>query len=170
MIKNRFWTAAIDIDNGDYIENKYPVKVYNLTIEDNHNYFVEKNEILTHNTLLKRICKSLDIVGDVVEDVKYGEYFTKVNRNKVLKSNVSYETVEGYKYKTNELGAIIEVEGTLKLGEGNRNLYAQRIAGGDYRLSDDDGGHLIASQFLGSGELDNLVPMNSQINRSGERW
>ncbi|MGV2804246.1 hypothetical protein GNF85_11280 [Clostridium perfringens] len=186
MIKNKFWKAAIDIDNGDYIEtangtyeeiievnyieNKYPVKVYNLTIEDNHNYFVEKDEILTHNTLLKRNCKSLDIVGDVVEDVKYGEHFTKVNRKKVLKSNVSYETVEGYKYKTNELGAISEVEGTLKLGEGNRNLYAQRIAGGDYRLSDDDGGHLIASQFLGSGELDNLVPMNSQINRSGGKW
>ena len=88
----------------------------------------------------------------------------------MLKPNVSYETVEGYKYKTNEGGAITEVEGTLKLGEGNRNLYAQRIAGGDYRLPDDDGGHLIASQFLGSGELDNLVPMNSQLNRSGGKW
>ncbi|QLY82307.1 DNA/RNA non-specific endonuclease [Clostridium intestinale] len=107
---------------------------------------------------------------DAVEDVKYGEHFTKVDRKKVLKPNVSYETVEGYKYKTNEVGVITEVEGTLKLGEGNRNLYAQRIAGGDYRLPDDDGGHLIASQFLGSGELDNLVPMNSQINRSGGKW
>ena len=107
---------------------------------------------------------------DAVEDVKYGEHFTKVDRKKVLKTNVSYETVEGYKYKTNEVGVITEVEGTLKLGEGNRNLYAQRIAGGDYRLPDDDGGHLIASQFLGSGELDNLVPMNSQINRSGGKW
>ena len=104
------------------------------------------------------------------EKVKYGEHFTKVDRKKVLKPNVSYETVEGYKYKTNDVGAITEVEGTLKLGEGNRNLYAQRIAGGDYRLPDDDGGHLIASQFLGSGELDNLVPMNSQINRSGGKW
>ncbi|MGV2804250.1 hypothetical protein GNF85_11300 [Clostridium perfringens] len=35
-----------------------------------------------------------------------------------------------------------------------------RIAGVDYRLPDDDGGHLIASQFLGSGELDDLVPIN----------
>ena len=32
-------------------------------------------------------------------------------------------------------------------------------------MSDDDGGHLIASIFKGSGNLDNLVPMNSNLNR-----
>ncbi len=49
-------------------------------------------------------------------------------------------------------------------------MYAQRTVGGDYRLPDDDGGHLIGSQFLGSGKIDNLVPMNSQINRAGGKW
>lgn len=29
---------------------------------------------------------------------------------------------------------------------------------------------MIGSQFLGSGKLDNLVPMNSQINRAGGKW
>ncbi|NOL34829.1 hypothetical protein FJP11_20290 [Bacillus altitudinis] len=38
------------------------------------------------------------------------------------------------------------------------------------RLPDDDGGHLIASIFKGSGDIDNLLPMNSQINRSGGKW
>lgn len=34
----------------------------------------------------------------------------------------------------------------------------------------DDGGHLIASIFKGPGDIDNLVPMSSQINRSGGKW
>ncbi|MGT2866982.1 DNA/RNA non-specific endonuclease [Streptococcus fryi] len=37
-------------------------------------------------------------------------------------------------------------------------------------LADDDGGHLIASMFKGSGDIDNLVAMNSDINRSGGVW
>lgn len=35
-------------------------------------------------------------------------------------------------------------------------------------LGKDDGGHLIASIFMGSGDIDNLVPMNSDLNRG--RW
>lgn len=38
------------------------------------------------------------------------------------------------------------------------------------RLPDDDGGHLIGSQFHGPGDIDNLVAQNSQINRSGGEW
>lgn len=30
----------------------------------------------------------------------------------------------------------------------------------------DDGGHLIATIFNGSGDIDNLVPMNSTLNKS----
>ena len=108
--------------------------------------------------------------GKTVEEVKYGNQYTRVNGKKVLKPDVEYTTKEGYKYKTNSSGSIEEVEGTLKLGDGKRSLYAQRTAGGDYRLPDDDGGHLIGSQFLGSGKIDNLVPMNSQINRAGGKW
>lgn len=120
--------------------------------------------------VVKAEAKSVDKIADTIEKVEYGEHYTRKDRKKVLKSNVSYETPEGYVYKTNEHGAISEVEGTLKLGDGTRNEYAQRIAGREYRLPDDDGGHLIGTQFLGSGELDNLVPMNSQINRSGGKW
>lgn len=47
--------------------------------------------------------------------------------------------------------------------------------GGDERIRGeyperDDGGHLIGSQFKGSGGIDNLVPMNSQINEAGGSW
>lgn len=33
-------------------------------------------------------------------------------------------------------------------------------------MPDDDGGHLIATIFNSSGDIDNLVPMNSTLNRS----
>lgn len=59
---------------------------------------------------------------------------------------------------------------TLQLGEAKHNQYAQSKAGKPDRLTDDDGGHLIATQFKGSGQFDNIVPMNPQINRSGGRW
>ncbi|MBO2535686.1 DNA/RNA non-specific endonuclease [Rummeliibacillus suwonensis] len=57
------------------------------------------------------------------------------------------------------------VEAKLELGKAERNQYAQRTVGGEDRLSNDDGGHLIASIFKGSGEIDNLVPMNATLNR-----
>lgn len=37
-------------------------------------------------------------------------------------------------------------------------------------MSDDDGGHLIASMFKGSGDIDNPVAMNQSINRNGGEW
>ncbi|MDQ7864191.1 DNA/RNA non-specific endonuclease [Peribacillus frigoritolerans] len=48
-----------------------------------------------------------------------------------------------------------------------RNNYAQRIAGRKDRLPDDQGGHLIASIFKGSVHLDNLVPLNANLNMRG---
>src|SRR5690625_3531397 len=46
----------------------------------------------------------------------------------------------------------------------------QRVAGRKDRLPDDDGGHLIGTQFNGPGDIDNLVAQNRQINRSGGVW
>ncbi len=112
--------------------------------------------------------------GDKVKDarkvdkgtkkVEYGEQYTKVNRKKVLKPNIKYTTKEGYKYTTDEKGRISSAEATLKLGKADRNSYAQRTVGREDRLPNDDGGHIIASTFKGSGDIDNLVPMNAYSN------
>ncbi|MFI2130893.1 DNA/RNA non-specific endonuclease [Lysinibacillus fusiformis] len=102
--------------------------------------------------------------------VNYGEHFTKNGRKKVLKPNVEYKTPEGYTYRTDSNGRITDCEGTLVLGTAERNAYAQRTVGGKDRLPDDDGGHLIGAQFKGPKDIDNLVPQNSQINRSGGEW
>nr|WP_282446227.1 DNA/RNA non-specific endonuclease [Paenibacillus silvae] len=107
----------------------------------------------------------------VYEKVKYGEHFTKKGRKKALKPNVEYTSPDGYTYRTDSQGRIIECEGALVLGKGDRSEYAQRTVGkGQGRLSDDDGGHLVGAQFKGPKDIDNLVPQNSQINRSGGEW
>jgi predicted ribonuclease toxin of YeeF-YezG toxin-antitoxin module len=100
-----------------------------------------------------------------ITQVKYGDQFTREGRRKVLKPNVQYSSKEGYIYKTDDKGRIVSCEGTLVLGDAKRNNHAQRIVGREDRLPDDDGGHLIASIFKGSGSLDNLVPMNGNLNK-----
>ncbi|MEK4343412.1 DNA/RNA non-specific endonuclease [Paenibacillus sp. FSL P4-0184] len=115
-----------------------------------------------------------DVKGGKIE-IPYGTQIDKVGNKKTLKPNAKYTTPEGYTYETNEFGRIDSVEADLQLGKGTRNKYAQSNVGetdrirGDYPERD-DGGHLIGSQFKGSGDIDNLVPMNSQINEAGGKW
>lgn len=65
----------------------------------------------------------------------------------------------------------------MVLKEATRNAHSQRVAGREDSVVEadtvqglDDGGHLIGTQFNGSGDLDNLVAMNRDINRSGGEW
>lgn len=116
------------------------------------------------------------LIDDGAEALMDGQQYTKNGRIKVLKPNVTY-TANGYTYATDDFGRISSAEGNLVLDEATRNAYAQRIAGRVDRITgnvdlmqNDDGGHLIASMFNGSGDIDNLVAMNAQINRSGGKW
>src|SRR5699024_5154851 len=122
----------------------------------------------------KKTGNTSDNVNNIKEiyEVNYGDQFTKGKKGrKELTSNVRYVTQDGYKYTTDELGRIVDVEAEkLILKKADRNLGMQRVAGREDRLPDDDGGHLIGSQFHGSGDIDNLVAQNSQINRSGGEW
>ena len=81
---------------------------------------------------------------------------------------------EGYEYKANDLGQVVYAGGQLKLEEGERDAYAQRTVGGEYRRENDDGGHLIGTRFAGSGKKENLVPEDKHINRGSykslENW
>ncbi|MDW3037150.1 MULTISPECIES: WXG100 family type VII secretion target [Bacillus cereus group] len=102
----------------------------------------------------------------------FGEHIIKgKNGRKELAPNVRYITEENYKYTTDELGRIVDVNAEeLILQKGTRNPGMQVAAGREYRLVDDDGGHLIGTQFRGSGDIDNLLAQNRQINRSGGEW
>ncbi|MGT2737006.1 DNA/RNA non-specific endonuclease [Streptococcus orisratti] len=102
-------------------------------------------------------------VGQQIEKGLYGR--------KQLLPEVKFTTENGYKYETDNLRRIESVEvNELKLKHGTRNQYSQRMVGGLDRLPDDDGGHLIATMFNGSGDIDNLVAMNKDINRNGGVW
>ncbi len=106
-----------------------------------------------------------DNISKTPQKVKMGDQFKREKRKKVLKPNIEYTTPEGYKYKTDDLGRIISCEGTLVVGKAKRKAHAQKSVGGDDRRDDDDGGHLIATIFKGSGDYDNLVPMNGNLNK-----
>lgn len=109
--------------------------------------------------------------NDVVKtEVAYGEQFTKIGRKKALKPNVTYKNELGHAYSTDNIGRIETAETDLQLVKGRRNGYAQRQVGGDDRLPTDDGGHVIASMFGGSGDIDNLVAQARSVNRSGGDW
>lgn len=80
-------------------------------------------------------------------------------------------TVRGYDYKTDDKGRIISASGDLhwKDHEGRLPLETpiSTIGKGSER-PDDDRGHLIADEFNGSNGIENLVPMNSDLNRNGD--
>lgn len=116
----------------------------------------------------KKEIKDNSSVKPILSVVNYGSQFTKKSRQAVLKPNIQYTSPEGYTYKTDNLGRITSAEGTLQLGKAKRKKNAQRRVGGNDRKPDDEGGHLIASIFKGSGNYDNLVPMNGNLNKG--KW
>lgn len=78
--------------------------------------------------------------------------------------NLFDENLSGnYKYSENQYGKT--AKGQLTLENGKRNVYAQRTAGGNDRLATDDGGHLIATRFNGSGEAENIDAQDANLNR-----
>ncbi len=130
---------------------------------------VEALEALESKNLAELDDEILDI-KEAAETFMDGNQYTKVDRLKTLKPDITYQTPGGHLYKTDSLGRINSVEGSLESVTASRSTYSQRVAGRGDRLPTDDGGHLIASQFNGSGGLDNLVPMDSTLNRAGGDW
>ncbi|HCY1749317.1 TPA: ribonuclease YeeF family protein [Staphylococcus aureus] len=97
--------------------------------------------------------------------VEFGKHYARL-RPKKLKANIEYTTPNGHIYRTDHKGRIKEVYvDNLSLKDGDRNNYAQKTVGGEDRLPDDDGGHLIARMFGGSKDIDNLVAQSKFINR-----
>ncbi len=108
-------------------------------------------------------------VADEVTELEPGD---KGSWNKALngdlKPNHKYK-VGNHLYETDDAGRVSRVSGKLDLNTRDRNTYQQvksaKEAGIKDGLSDDDGGHLIASIFDGPGEQINYAPMNSNLNR-----
>jgi len=80
------------------------------------------------------------------------------------KPNSIYK-INGYIYKTDELGRVSKVSGSLRIEKGKR-LAGQQALVGKSGKAGDEGGHLIGSRFGGHGDKINLLPQNSNLNRS----
>jgi len=74
---------------------------------------------------------------------------------------------DGYKYITDDKGRIVSAEGKLQVKdhEGRKDMDSRSVVDKGDMLETDDRGHLIADRFNGSGGLENLVPMDSNLNQ-----
>ena len=165
MSLTSFAGEQIEIQETEIIRYEKPQKVYNFSIEGTENYYVGEQGVLVHNA---GGCPSGNEVKK--KNTETDDHIVKENGKKALAKNAEY-TKNGYDYKTDELGRIKEAKASeLRLEKGERNLYSQRTVGGTDRLDIDDGGHLFGTQFGGSGDIDNIVPQNWKVNRSGGEW
>ncbi len=108
---------------------------------------------------------------DGVFDGEPKQYFddngTKYREGDMLEPNTKFER-NGYSYETDNNGRVISAEGKLQVKDhkGRSEMPDSRdtVAHGEMK-STDDRGHLIADRFNGSGELENLVPMEGKLNK-----
>ncbi|PRR82002.1 DNA/RNA non-specific endonuclease [Clostridium vincentii] len=84
--------------------------------------------------------------------------------NGELLANDTYEINE-YRYVTDDKARIISVEGDLHLSNTERKTINEDNVGGEDKRETDDRGHLIADRFNGSNKIENLVPMDANLNR-----
>lgn len=100
------------------------------------------------------------------EKVYYDDNGEKYRVGNELEPNATFEK-NGYTYNTDNEGRVVSVEGKLQLKDhddranmpDDRDVVARgKMLEGDHR------GHLIADRFNGSGELENLVPMDAKLN------
>lgn len=106
-------------------------------------------------------------VGNQAEKVYYDDNGKQYREGDSLTPDNNFEK-NGYEYQTDEVGRVVSVEGKLQIKnhEGRNEMPDKRdvVAHGEMKFSDDRG-HLIADRFNGSGELENLVPMDRKLNQ-----
>lgn len=83
-----------------------------------------------------------------------------------LLPNTQFE-VNGYQYETDSQGRVVSAEGQLRMRDQDykRNMEDVRSIDGQEYKEDDHRGHIIGHQFGGSDKLENLVPMQGELNQ-----
>ena len=94
--------------------------------------------------------------------VKYREGDTLIPNNEF--------EINGYKYRTDDKGRVVSAEGQLQVKdhERRRDMDPRSAVDKGEMRETDDRGHLIADRFNGSGGIENLVPMDSELNQHGD--
>ena len=137
MVKDKWWKAAAELKAGDILETAdgkckvvksitveekgYPVTTYNLSVEDNHTFFVGKLGVLTHNMKGFTPCELADEVA---------EKATKGGGNPVENSGRKFWTnkVEHNGTKVYQRNDIIDPGRVDKMGRTNIERMEQGLA------------------------------------------
>jgi len=114
--------------------------------------------------------KPLGLIVDGTEKTKEDDNGnTYTDENGDLLPNTEY-VLNGNIYRTDENGRIISCESIPKAEKAPRNTVDQdRVGGEDRKRPGDEGGHIVASEVNGHGDIGNLIPLDMRINRSDYR-
>ena len=115
---------------------------------------LSERKVLESNTIYREKGQSFETDDD-------GNVF---KNNGKIKADAVFK-VNGYEYETDHLGRTIRAEGRLELNESQRKTINEDNVGGEDKKDTDDRGHLIADRFGGSNKIENLVPMDANLNR-----
>ena len=111
MVKDKWWKAAAELKVGDILETAdeqcqrvksitveekaYPVTTYNLSVEDNHTFFVGKLGVLTHNKGKFNKCDYVKIDGNSIKvnfnrkDYDKAEYLRQLKKQEEGMQNLT---------------------------------------------------------------------------------
>lgn len=157
---------------------KFDLIMQDETRQDTHQECIEDGE---KSVFIDPVTKFLNIITEknAAQEVREpnstyecdGNTFATDDNGKTYKKdgellpNTEY-TVNGNRYKTDESGHPISCDSNpVYTDDGSRNIKEQKESGGEERLDDDDGGHIIAKILGGAEGTENLVPMRRTINR-----
>ena len=118
MVKDKWWKSAVELLVGDVLvtvegkeqvvksikveEKGYPVITYNLTVEDNHTFFVSDEGVLTHN--MNNVLKGCNFAKEGIEEVS--ESATKRTTKADFTGKLRGESVTLKDVKTKEISYI----------------------------------------------------------------
>lgn len=161
-IKN---TDAQEIKNPN-AENYKEIKPQNdNSYSDSKDYWNSKYETSNESSEEKRDDANNADVNNRDERVDDDGNVYRVGNE--LVPNNEYK-INGYEYKTDDKGRIVEAGGKLQVKDhdGYRKIKDSKadVGKGDEKETDDKG-HLIGDQFNGSNGLENLVAQDSKINQ-----
>ena len=155
-----------------------PVEVPKEIGENKSNYADAPKEIGENSAKAQDIPQEIGenntLQPNTVYEVDGEKHYTDDNSdvyrvNNDLVADNTYE-INGYKYETDNQGRIVSAEGKLQLKnhEGYKTIpqstTLSEIGKGDEKATDDRG-HPIGDRFNGKGDIGNLVPQDSTLNR-----
>lgn len=155
-----------------------PVEVPKEIGENKNSYTDAPKEIGENSAKAQDIPQEIgennDLQPNTVFEVDGEKHYTDDNSevyrvdNDLVADN-TYE-INGYKYETDDQGRIVSAEGKLQLKNHEeykripQSTTLSEIGKGDEKATDDRG-HPIGDRFNGKGDIGNLVPQDSTLNR-----